>query len=140
LFTLAILRSVCRPKTDPLPAIDRKPITITNISQRQNAVNTESQIAEAFVYYSAGLFGFISSTTILADSTGNNGQCRQLQKTFLPELQDLSVVMTRLPDGDIMSHRRYHLDNSNTLTLNIIHIIALAVNECLSLFSCTIEN
>jgi hypothetical protein len=55
-------------------------------------MNTESQIAEAFVYCSAGLFGFISSTTILADSTGNNGQCRQLQKTFPPELQDFEGV------------------------------------------------
>lgn len=30
----------------------------------------------------------VSPNTILADSSGNNGQCIQLQKTFPPELQD----------------------------------------------------
>jgi hypothetical protein len=49
----------------------------------------------------------LSTTTVLADSSGNNGQCIQLQKTFPPELQDLRAVMTRLPDRDIMSHRHY---------------------------------
>jgi hypothetical protein len=30
----------------------------------------------------------VSTTTILADSSGNNGQCIQLQKTLPPDLQD----------------------------------------------------
>jgi hypothetical protein len=30
----------------------------------------------------------VSTNTVLADSSGNNGQCIQLQKTFPPELQD----------------------------------------------------
>jgi hypothetical protein len=30
----------------------------------------------------------LSTTIVLADSSGNNGQCIQLQKTFPPELQD----------------------------------------------------
>jgi hypothetical protein len=30
----------------------------------------------------------VSPNTVLADSSGNNGQCIQLQKTFPPELQD----------------------------------------------------
>jgi hypothetical protein len=30
----------------------------------------------------------VSTNTVLADSSGNNGQCRQLQKTFPEELQD----------------------------------------------------
>jgi hypothetical protein len=30
----------------------------------------------------------LSTTTVLADSSGNNGQCIQLQKTFPEELQD----------------------------------------------------
>jgi hypothetical protein len=30
----------------------------------------------------------VSTNTVLADSSGNNGQCIQLQKTFPEELQD----------------------------------------------------
>jgi len=30
----------------------------------------------------------IAAATVLADSSGNNGQCIQLQKTFPPDLQD----------------------------------------------------
>jgi len=30
----------------------------------------------------------VSTTTVLADSSGNNGQCIQLQKTLPPDLQD----------------------------------------------------
>ena len=30
----------------------------------------------------------VSTNTVFADSSGNNGQCIQLQKTFPPELQD----------------------------------------------------
>ena len=35
-----------------------------------------------------GALTAVSSTTVLADSSGNNGQCKQLQKTFPPDLQD----------------------------------------------------
>ena len=30
----------------------------------------------------------VCTTTVLADSSGNNGQCIQLQKMFPPDLQD----------------------------------------------------
>jgi hypothetical protein len=30
----------------------------------------------------------VSTTTALADSSGNNGQCIQLNRTFPPEIQD----------------------------------------------------
>ena len=30
----------------------------------------------------------VNTTTVFADSSGNNGQCIQTQKTFPPELQD----------------------------------------------------
>jgi hypothetical protein len=35
-----------------------------------------------------GALTAVSSTTVLADSSGNNGQCIQLQKTLPPDLQD----------------------------------------------------
>jgi hypothetical protein len=42
----------------------------------------------AAIMVAAVLTFVASTTTAFADSSGNNGQCIQLQKTFPPELQD----------------------------------------------------
>jgi hypothetical protein len=51
-------------------------------------VNKIKTVTVVVVIIMTALTLMLSTTTVLADSSGNNGQCIQLQKTFPPELQD----------------------------------------------------
>jgi hypothetical protein len=84
-------------------------------------------VAVVAVTIMTALTFMVSTTTALADSSGNNGQCIQLQKTFPPELQYFEGCHDTFTEPG--HNEPPPLPNSNT-----IHIVASAVNAFPSLY------